>query len=277
MANFAEVKFKGTRRDYFYYSDLEIIPGSKVIVESSRGEDLGEVAAMGSIAERKCNSSSSCSTPLPQKQIIRLALDSETAKMIDLREDENRICNETRKAARQHKLKMKISEAEWQFDQKKLIVYFTAESRVDFRKLVRELASKFKTRIELKQIGVRDEAAMLGGLGRCGRELCCSTWLPDLKPVSLQLAKDQNLSLNPSQISGCCGRLMCCLMDEHDTYVKARRRFPREGKIFNTVMGKEKVIAIDIWQETVTLQSGDYNNRTLSLEELENELRPNSN
>jgi cell fate regulator YaaT (PSP1 superfamily) len=277
VTNFAEVKFKGTRRDYFHYSDLELIPGSKVIVESSRGEDLGEVTALGRAAERKCNSSSSCSTPLPQKQIIRLAIDSEAAKMIELRKDESHICTEIRKIARQHKLEMKISEAEWQFDKKKLIVYFTAESRVDFRKLAQNLASKFKARIELKQIGVRAEAAMLGGLGRCGRELCCSTWLPDLKPVSLQLAKDQNLSLNPAQISGCCGRLMCCLMYEHDTYVQARRRFPREGKTLKTGLGKEKVVAVDIWRETVTLQSRDNSNRTLFLKELENELSPNSN
>ena len=167
---------------------------------------------------------------------------------------------------------MKVTEAEWQFDKNKLIIYFTAERRVDFRELVRALARTFRTRIELKQIGVRDEAALLGGVGRCGRELCSSVWLPSLKPVSLQLAKDQRLSLNPAQISGCCGRLMCCLMYEHKTYVEARRRFPREGKTLRTAFGEEKVVSVEILQETVTLRSAEGERRTVSLEELKSEV-----
>ena len=143
---------------------------------------------------------------------------------------------------------------------------------MDFRALVRDLARTFRTRIELKQIGVRDEAALLGGVGRCGRELCCSTWLPELKPVSLQLAKDQLLSLNPAQISGCCGRLMCCLMYEHKTYVEARRRFPREGKALRTSLGEEKVVGVDILQETVTLRSAEGESRTVSLADLKREV-----
>jgi cell fate regulator YaaT (PSP1 superfamily) len=167
---------------------------------------------------------------------------------------------------------MKVTEAEWQFDRNKLIIYFTAEKRVDFRELVRDLARSFRARIELKQIGVRDEAALLGGVGRCGRELCCSTWLPELKPVSLQLAKDQRLSLNPSQISGCCGRLMCCLMYEHRTYVEARRRFPREGKKIRTSQGEERVIHIDIWRDTVSLRDEEGERRIITLEELKAEV-----
>jgi cell fate regulator YaaT (PSP1 superfamily) len=138
--------------------------------------------------------------------------------------------------------------------------------------LVRELARTFRTRIELRQIGVRDESALLGGVGRCGRELCCSTWLPELKPVSLQLAKDQRLSLNPAQISGCCGRLMCCLMYEHRTYVEARRRFPREGKTLRTSLGDEKVLGVDIWKDTVTLRDPAGARRTLTLEDLRGEV-----
>ncbi|MEC9298132.1 MAG: regulatory iron-sulfur-containing complex subunit RicT, partial [Gemmatimonadota bacterium] len=179
---------------------------------------------------------------------------------------------ETRKLVERHKLNMKITEAEWQFDKNKLIIYYTADRRVDFRKLVRSLARMFRTRIELKQIGVRDEAALLGGVGRCGRELCSSVWLPALKSVSLQLAKDQKLSLNPAQISGCCGRLMCCLMYEHKTYVEARRRFPREGKILRTSLGEEKVVSVEILQETVTLRSAEGERRTVSLEELKSEV-----
>jgi cell fate regulator YaaT (PSP1 superfamily) len=143
---------------------------------------------------------------------------------------------------------------------------------VDFRELVRELARTFRTRIELRQIGVRDEAALLGGVGRCGRELCCSTWLPELKPVSLQLAKDQRLSLNPAQISGCCGRLMCCLMYEHQTYVEAKRRFPREGKTLRTSRGPEKVISVDIWRERVVLRDQEGERRSVALAELRGEV-----
>ena len=143
---------------------------------------------------------------------------------------------------------------------------------MDFRELVRDLARAFRTRIELRQIGVRDESALLGGVGRCGRELCCSTWLPELRPVSLQLAKDQHLSLNPAQISGCCGRLMCCLMYEHETYVEARRRFPREGKSIRTARGEERVMSVDIWGEAVTLRAGDGTRRVVPLAELKEEV-----
>jgi cell fate regulator YaaT (PSP1 superfamily) len=143
--------------------------------------------------------------------------------------------------------------------------------------LVRDLARAFRTRIELRQIGVRDEAALLGGVGRCGRELCCSTWLPELKPVSLQLAKDQRLSLNPAQISGCCGRLMCCLMYEHQTYVEARRRFPREGKTLRTANGPERVLSVDIWRERVVLRDAEGERRTLRLTELRNEMARSGN
>jgi cell fate regulator YaaT (PSP1 superfamily) len=205
-------------------------------------------------------------------RVLRLAQEAEDVQIKELRDDENRVRTETRKLVARHKLNMKVTEAEWQFDKNKLIIYFTAERRVDFRALVRDLARTFRTRIELKQIGVRDEAALLGGVGRCGRELCCSTWLPALKPVSLQLAKDQLLSLNPAQISGCCGRLMCCLMYEHKTYVEARRRFPREGKILRTSLGEERVVGVDILRETVSLRSVDGERRTVSLGELRREV-----
>ena len=276
MTTFAEVGFKGTRKDYFTATDLELRVGEHVIVEAERGEDLGQVLALGQVAERKCSSSSSCQTPAPTRQILRAA-GAEEVRLIDgLREDEHRVRSETRAHVRKLRLKMKVTEAEWQFDRKKLTVYFTADRRVDFRELVRQLARTFRTRIELRQIGVREEAALLGGVGRCGRELCCSTWLPELKPVSLQLAKDQKLSLNPAQISGCCGRLMCCLMYEHDTYVQARRRFPREGKTLRTGQGEEKVVSVDIWGETVTLRREDGERRTVALEELKAEVQAGS-
>jgi cell fate regulator YaaT (PSP1 superfamily) len=273
VADFVEIVFKGTRRDYFTNRGIDLHPGAFVFVEADRGEDLGLVTALGSLAERKCSSSSGgCATPTPEKRVLRLAERAELDRLDELRTDEERVREEATALVARHNLKMKITEAEWQFDQKKLIIYFTAERRVDFRELVRDLARTFRTRIELKQIGVRDEAALLGGVGRCGRELCCSTWLPELKPVSLQLAKDQRLSLNPAQISGCCGRLMCCLMYEHQTYVEARRRFPREGKTLRTAHGPEKVLSVDIWRERVVLKDQEGERRTLTLNELRNEM-----
>jgi cell fate regulator YaaT (PSP1 superfamily) len=272
MVGFAEVRFKGTRKGYFSYADIDLRPGTHVIVEADRGEDLGEVSAVGAIAERKCSTSGGCETPTPEHRVLRVARPEEVSRCDGLRDDEQRVRQKTRELVTRHDLKMKVTEAEWQYDRNKLIIYFTADKRVDFRQLVRDLARTFRTRIELKQIGVRDEAALLGGVGRCGRELCCSTWLPELRPVSLQLAKDQRLSLNPAQISGCCGRLMCCLMYEHRTYVEARRRFPREGRTIRTGRGEERVVGVDIWSETVSLRSPDGEQRTVSLEELRTEV-----
>jgi len=273
VPHFAEISFKGTRKDYYAYQGLDLRPGQHVIVEADRGEDMGEVTAVGAIAERKCSSSNGgCATPAPERRVLRFAREDETSRAEVLRTDENRVRSEARTLVAKHELKMKVTEAEWQFDRNKLIIYFTAEKRVDFRQLVRDLARTFRTRIELKQIGVRDEAALLGGVGRCGRELCCSTWLPELKPVSLQLAKDQRLSLNPAQISGCCGRLMCCLMYEHRTYVEARRRFPREGQKIRTATGREQVIAVDIWNDTISLKDDEGQRRTISLDELKGEV-----
>ena len=273
MKGFVEVRFKGTRKEYFEYQDLDLRPGQNVIVEADRGEDMGEVSATGVIAERKCSTSSGgCATPAPERRVLRLARKDEASRVKTLRSDEDRVRVEARALVAKHELKMKVTEAEWQFDRKKLIIYFTADKRVDFRQLVRDLARTFRTRIELKQIGVRDEAALLGGVGRCGRELCSSTWLPELKPISLQLAKDQRLSLNPAQISGGCGRLMCCLMYEHRTYVEARRRFPREGQRIHTAKGHERVAAVDIWNDTVSLKDDEGQRRTVSLDELKDEV-----
>ena len=273
MANIVEVSFKGNRREY-YASELEVLDLSDyVIVEADRGEDLGRVTAAGAVAERKCSGcSTGCAAPVPTRHVMRRAEPPEVERAVALRADEPRVRRMTREKVIQYNLKMKVSEAEWQFDRNKLTIYFTAERRVDFRELVRDLARTFRTRIELKQIGVRDEAALLGGVGRCGRELCCSSWLRELKPVSLQLAKDQRLSLNPAQISGCCGRLMCCLTYEHDSYVQARKRFPREGKTLVTSVGAERVISVDIWRERVHLRDEDGNRRTVPLEELKKEV-----
>ena len=272
-----EVSFKGNRRDYFAAEGETAPVDTHVIVEADRGEDLGRVTAAGAIAERKCTGcSTGCAAPTPSRRVLRPARDEEVHRAVALRADESRVRRMTREKVQRHQLKMKVSEAEWQFDRNKLTIYFTADRRVDFRELVKDLARTFRTRIELKQIGVRDEAALLGGVGRCGRELCCSTWLRELKPVSLQLAKDQQLSLNPAQISGCCGRLMCCLTYEHSAYVEARKRFPREGRWLNTARGRERVIAVDIWRERVTLKDEENERRTLELAELKTEVEAGS-
>jgi cell fate regulator YaaT (PSP1 superfamily) len=271
-----EVSFKGNRRGYFSTeTDAEL--DGYVIVEADRGEDLGRVTATGAVAERKCSGcSTGCAAPVPAKRVLRPARSDEVQRSATLRADEPRVRQVVREKVARHKLKMKVSEAEWQFDRNKLTIYFTAERRVDFRELVKDLARTFRTRIELKQIGVRDEAALLGGVGRCGRELCCSTWLRELKPVSLQLAKDQRLSLNPAQISGCCGRLMCCLTYEHAAYVEARKRFPREGKWLTTARGRERVVAVDIWRERVVLKDEQGDRRTIDLPSLKSEVGTSS-
>jgi cell fate regulator YaaT (PSP1 superfamily) len=273
MARIVEVSFKGNRRDYYTFDGADAALNAAVVVEAERGEDLGRVTALGAVAERKCSGcSTGCSAPVPARRVLRVAIADELRRAAAARADEERVRRVAREKVQQHNLKMKVSEAEWQFDRNKLTIYFTAERRVDFRELVRDLARTFRTRIELKQIGVRDEAALLGGVGRCGRELCCSTWLRELKPVSLQLAKDQRLSLNPAQISGCCGRLMCCLTYEHDAYVQARKKFPREGKTLVTAHGRERVLAVDIWRERITLKDEEGNRRTLELAELRREV-----
>jgi cell fate regulator YaaT (PSP1 superfamily) len=213
-----------------------------------------------------------CGTSAPTRKALRLASskDKSTAQELErLNEEARRKAMERVKA---NGLAMKLSDAEWQWDRKKLTLYFTAEKRVDFRNLVRDLASLFRTRIELKQIGVRDEARRLDGIGRCGRQYCSASWLPELRPVNLGVAKDQRLSLNPAQISGACGRLMCCLRYEHEFYVQSRKRFPKEGKVVTTARGEEKVLAIDIFRERLTLRSVEGETRVVSLTDFNREI-----
>ena len=270
---FIEVRFKGKRRDFY---TAHLVPPIRlreyVVVEADRGQDLGMVTAVGELAKRKCEACEACNAKsLPSQRILRRAAPVDVERAIGLRDQEGPIRSEVRQMVTDHKLRMKISDAEWQWDRNKLIIYFTAEKRVDFRVLVRSLAKKYRTRIELKQIGVRDEAKRLDGVGRCGRELCSSNWLPELKPVTLQLAKDQNLSLNPSQISGACGRLMCSLRYEHDFYVQARKRFPKQGRRVRTSVGDESVESVNIFGNRVTLKGPSGELRTLTLEELKRE------
>jgi cell fate regulator YaaT (PSP1 superfamily) len=277
-----EVRFKGTRKAFFVWSDPEPLRlNEAVIVEVERGKDFGRVSATGQTAEKKCTScaSSGCSIgglgetkPEPPKPVLRRASQDDIRQHNEGRRSEEDVRRKVIERVRYHALVMKVSDTEWQWDRNKLTIYFTAEKRVDFRALVRDLASLFRTRIELRQIGVRDEAARLAGVGRCGREYCCSTWLTELSPINLALAKDQHLSLNPSQISGGCGRLLCCLKYEHDFYVASRKRFPKEGKSLRTTLGLEKVIAVDIFRERVFLKSEEHGNRIIPLLQLREEV-----
>ena len=288
MTSVIEVRFKGNRREYFTWpsedsSSLRI--DTPVIVEVERGQDFGVVSAVGGIAEKKCQRCGSCGgsglgagdlgtsespapSPEPLRHILRQATSEDRKIATQLRENEEEVRRTVRDRVRQHNLPMKVSDAEWQWDKRKLTVYFTAEQRVDFRALVRDLAGLFRTRIELRQIGARDEAKRLDGIGRCGRQLCIASWLPEGRPVSLSLAKAQGLSLNPVQISGPCGRLLCCLHYEHDFYVQQRKRFPKEGKTVKTAEGDERVIAVDIFRERVTLRAQDGTTRVVALEQL---------
>ena len=276
-----EVRFKGNRKS-FYTWENEAEPlrlSEAVIVEAERGLDLGRINSVGDVASKKCTScSTGCATgegttEAPAvRPVSRRASQEEIKSANELRKGEEDVRRKVIERVREHQLQMKVSDAEWQWDRNKLTIYFTAEKRVDFRALVRDLASQFRTRIELRQIGVRDEAARLTGVGRCGREYCCSTWLTELSPVNLSLAKDQHLSLNPQQISGGCGRLLCCLKYEHDFYVASRKRFPNECKTLKTAIGPEKVIAVDIFRERVFLRHEDAGPRIITLVQLKEEL-----
>ncbi|MCE2899770.1 MAG: regulatory iron-sulfur-containing complex subunit RicT [Gemmatimonas sp.] len=274
MAHLIEVAFRGNRKEFFSW-DGEIPPPLKtgVIVEADRGEDFGRVHATGELAEVRCRGCAhGCGTAPPPRRALRLATRDEERLDRELGDENERARRRAMERVKANGLVMKLTDAEWQWDRKKLTIFFTAERRVDFRNLVRDLAALFKARIELKQIGVRDEAKRLGGVGRCGREYCSASWLPDLRPVNLGVAKDQKLSLNPQQISGACGRLMCCLRYEHEFYVQSRRKFPKEGKILLTSRGEEKVVSCDIFHERVTLRTVDGDSRVLTLAELRSEV-----
>jgi cell fate regulator YaaT (PSP1 superfamily) len=269
-----EVAFRGNRKEFFAWEG-EAAPPRRAggVVEVERGEDFGRVHSTGALAEVRCRGCAhGCGTAPPPRRVLRLATPDDERRERE-RAAEHEPARRTAAArARAAGLVMKVTDAEWQWDRRKLTLYFTAEKRVDFRDLVRELAQLFRTRIELRQIGVRDEAKRLSGVGRCGREYCSASWMQELRPVNLGVAKDQHLSLNPQQISGACGRLMCCLRHEHDFYVQSRRRFPKEGKVLVTARGEERVLACDIFREQVTLRGPEGETRVVPLAALRAEV-----
>ena len=274
MPQLIEVAFKGNRKEFFLWEAEEAPPlRAPVIVDADRGEDIGLVHAAGELAEQRSARVPHGLFGAPPSHVVkRLATADDVHRLDEVRAQDDDARRRAMERVKANALVMKVTDAEWQWDRKKLTFYFTAEKRVDFRTLVRELASMFRTRIELKQIGVRDEAKRLDGVGRCGRQYCSASWLPELRPVNLGVAKDQRLSLNPSQISGACGRLMCCLRYEHEFYVQSRKKYPKEGKPVRTSRGEEKVLANDIFRERVTLRGMDGEVRTLALAALRDEM-----
>lgn len=260
------VRFKKAGKVYYFdpnQHDLKL--ADNVIVETVRGIEFGEV-----VTAKKQVKKADIVLPLRKVKSIANAKDIDTVSgNLKLAKKALKVCTE--KIAH-HGLDMRLVDVEYAFDRSKVVFYFTAEGRIDFRHLVKDLASQFKTRIELRQIGVRDEAKLLGGIGPCGRMLCCSTFLGDFEPVSIKMAKDQNLSLNPVKISGLCGRLMCCLKYENDTYEEAKKQLPDYGKELTTSYGRGRVVGLNILEKTVKIKI--FENDTIiefSLEELKQE------
>jgi cell fate regulator YaaT (PSP1 superfamily) len=242
------VRFKKAGKIYYFDpGDLSIQKGDFVIVETVRGVEYGKIV----IAKKQVGEHD---IVLPLKKVVRIA-DQKDRMIVDenkqAAEEAYRVCNEK---VNEHQLDMKLVDVEYTFDRNKVIFYFTADGRVDFRELVKDLAAIFRTRIELRQIGVRDEAKMLGGIGPCGRMLCCSTFLGDFDPVSIKMAKDQNLSLNPTKISGLCGRLMCCLKYENEEYETAKEQLPDLGEIIQTPHGAGKVVGLNILERVLQVE-----------------------
>ena len=248
MATVIGVRFKKAGKVYYFDPcDFWPKPGQNVVVETARGIEFGEVVTSPrSVSDQQIVA--------PLKKVVRIATeeDEQRAAFNARREEEAfKICQEK---VLKHKLEMKLVSVEYTFDNSKIIFYFTANGRVDFRELVKDLASVFKMRIELRQIGVRDEAKMLGGLGSCGRPICCGAFLGDFQPVSIKMAKEQNLSLNPTKISGQCGRLMCCLKYEQETYEQTLKRVPRVGKDIVTPDGVGVITEINAIRERVKVR-----------------------
>lgn len=244
-----EVRFKGSRKEFFYNKDhFRLKEGDIIAVEASPGHDLGTVSMTGELVRFQLTKKKQALVPERYKLVYRTARESDIEKWNSVKEKEQETMIAARQLALSLKLDMKLSDVEYQADGKKAIFYYTAEGRVDFRELIKKLADNFKVRIEMKQIGIRQEASRLGGIGSCGRELCCSTWLTDFKAVSTSAARYQNLSLNPVKLAGQCGKLKCCLNYELDTYLDAISDFPDTKTLLNTKKGKAKHVKTDIFK-----------------------------
>ena len=248
MVKVVGVRFKKAGKVYYFDPDqFDIKTGDNVIVETARGIEFGEaVIPVREVADEEIVA--------PLKKVMRMAADEDVQRAADNSRKEQEAFATCVQKIRDHNLDMKLIDVEYTFDNNKILFYFTADGRVDFRELVKDLAAVFKTRIELRQIGVRDESKMMGGIGICGRVLCCSSYLGEFQPVSIKMAKEQGLSLNPTKISGTCGRLMCCLKYEQDAYEQIIKKAPKTGAIVDTPDGQGVVIETYLIKEVVKVR-----------------------
>ncbi len=251
MKKIVGVRFKKPGKIYFFDPEnLEINMGDKVIVETAMGEEFGEVVISNrELPDEKITN--------PLKKVVRIANKQDIKNMEYYKSKEPEALKICEEKVKKHKLDMHLTDVEYKFDGSKILFYFTADGRIDFRELVKELASVFKTRIELRQIGVRDEVRRIGGNGVCGRELCCCSFLGNFETVSIKMAKEQNISLNPSKISGNCGRLMCCLKYEQEAYEEKINRLPKIGAIVKTEDGEGVVDNVEILKEQLKVKFKD--------------------
>ena len=248
MKRIIGVRFKRLGKIYFFDPKwLEVKKGEKVVVETTQGEEIAEVVVPNRMIEEEKLTS-------PLKKVLRLASSRDLKHAEECRKKEKEAFELCNKKIKEHKLDMTLTDVEYKFDNSKILFYFTADGRVDFRDLVKDLAAVYKTRIELRQIGVRDEVKRIGGNGVCGRELCCCSFLRDFETVSIKMAKEQNISLNPSKISGNCGRLMCCLKYEQEVYEDKLKRMPNIGAIVKTPDGQGEVDGIEPLKEVVKVK-----------------------
>ena len=251
MVEVVGVRFKKVGKIYYFDAgDIEVKTGDNVIVETARGIEFGTVALANRMATEE-------EIVAPLKKILRLATDEDKKRVEENKKKEAEAFDKCAEVIKKHNLDMKLIDVEYTFDYNKILFYFTADGRIDFRELVRDLAGIFKTRIELRQIGVRDEAKMVGGLGICGRTLCCNTHLGEFEPVSIKMAKEQSLSLNPTKISGTCGRLMCCLKNEQEAYEHLNKITPNVGSFVATPDGKGTVTAVNLLKGIVSVVIDD--------------------
>ena len=248
MKNIIGIRFKKLGKIYFFNpKGLKVKKGDKVIVETTQGEELAEVLIPNRYVEDE-------KIIAPLKKVVRIANNRDIKRYDECRKIEKEAFDICKQKIKEHKLNMTLTEVECKFDNSKVIFYFTADGRIDFRDLVKDLAAIYKTRIELRQIGVRDEVRRIGGNGVCGRELCCCTFLSDFEAVSIKMAKEQNISLNPSKISGNCGRLMCCLKYENEVYEDKLKRLPNVGAIVKTEDGEGEVDGVETLKERVKVK-----------------------
>ena len=262
MYDYIEVVFKGERKQiYFNPQQFPFKIGDYIIVEADNGEDLGEVNQLGALLSMK-------KSDTPLKAILRKTNQNDLDKLQQNRDLEKKAFLVCKEKIEKHTLNMKLVDVEYQFDGKKVTFYFTAERRVDFRELVKDLAAQYKVRIELRQIGVRDEARRFGGYGICGRKLCCTSFLKEFDPITTQCAKEQNLPLNPQKLSGVCGRLMCCLNYERDLYLEVIEKFPPVDTKIKTPKGEAIIDKIDIFSQTAVLKYENDEHEVLSLNEI---------